>query len=228
MWHLRTLLNLVAIVAIAQAAVKSLEIALDSRQKLAFQHAAEALTLKLIDLDPIRHYQRLREHRVQLRWLAAVVIFAWAAALFVSLQEVGFDFRAWWRSGTDFWSATYFLWVTIAFYLPFRVLLWWLGRSRNVRIMLIKAATLGVLVAGGVFADRYNLWILDTLPATLILSLSFYSAAVVALLYIAQAVVWLFRHIMWRIATDAKGAWSAALFVLAALLSLVAALVPRS
>ena len=56
---LKQLLNVAAMFAIAQAVVKILEMALDSKQKEDFQHATERLALKLIDLDPIRHYQRL-------------------------------------------------------------------------------------------------------------------------------------------------------------------------
>lgn len=230
--HLKAFLNLLAILAIAQALVKVLEIALDSGQKLAFQRATEKLTLKLIDLDPIRHYQRLREHKVQLKWLAVVSLFAWALTLFISFQDVGFDFRGWWRAWWpsrpgDFWLAASILSIPVVLYLPFRLILWWLGRSRDVWIMLIKAAILGLIFSGAVVGDRYNVPLLDAPLFTWIFGLCFYTAAIVALLYLAQGAVWMFRHVMWRIATDAKGAWSASLFLIAALLAVAATLVPK-
>jgi hypothetical protein len=228
MLHLIALLNLVTALAIAQAVVKVLEIALDSRQKLAFQHATERLTLKLIDLDPIRHYQRLRNHKVQLKWFAAVILFVWGFGLFITLQDAEFDFRAWRQTSLDFWSVSYLLAIPIVLYLPFRLVLWWFGRSRNVWIMLTKAGTLGLIfLACMVAGDRYNIALLDTTTSGLILGLFFYSAAIVGILYIAQGAVWLFRHVMWRIATDTKGAWSAFLFVLAALLALAVTLVRK-
>lgn len=227
MLHLKTLLNLIAILATAQALVKGLEIALDSRQKLAFQHAIDRLTLKLIDLDPIRHYRSLRDHKVQLKWLAAVVLFVWTLSLFITLQDVGF--RGLPSLRPDFWEVAYFLSIPFILYLPFRLVLWWFGRSRNRWIMLMKAATLGLISVTGMFVvDRYDVALLNALPSLLILGLFFYAAAIVGLLYMSQAAVWLFRHAMWRIATDARGAWSAALFVLAALLALAATLVPKS
>jgi hypothetical protein len=225
MLHLNALLNAAAILAVAQALVKALEIALDSRQKLAFQQAIDTLALKLIDVDPIRHYERLREHKVQLKWLAAVILCIWTSALFYSLQDFGFSVRGWW---SDF-PLAWFLAIPILFYPPFRVVLWWLGRSRNVYVVLMRTTVLGlILLAGGGVMEKYDGSPLISHAFVLILGLCFYTAAVIGVLYVAQAVVWLFRHIMWRIATDARGAWSAALFVLAVLLALAATLVSKS
>lgn len=238
MSYLNGFLNVAAALAIAQAIVKLLDIALDSRQKLVFQRATENVALWLIDLDPIRHYRRFSEKKVQLRWLIGVVLVLWTFSIFSLLSEYDYDFRSWWQDREvkfHGWAIVGFFLTPVLLYLPFRVVLSWLARSKNVWRMLFKVTCLASVSAVSFVAiDRYPLfevsvrmipvaWTLGAVLDTFILG-----AAIVAALYTAQAVVWLFRHLMWRIATDAKGAWSAALFVLAGILGLAAALFPKS
>lgn len=226
---LRSLLNAAAIFAIAQALVKILEMALDDKQKQDFQHATERLALKLIDLDPIRHYQRLRERKTQHRWFSAVVVFAIGLTFVVMLIDYGFSIRAVVRNEGDLKSWVYFLFAIVLIYLPFRLVLWWFGRSRNVLVMLAKAAPIWLMIGGFViFGDRLSFEWTNSYWFVIFLGMFFYSSAIIVLLYVAQVLVWMFRHIMWRIATDSKGAWSASLFLLASILGLAAVFIPKS
>ncbi|MGD0988566.1 MAG: hypothetical protein ABR874_12200 [Candidatus Sulfotelmatobacter sp.] len=228
MSHLRTLLNLLAVLAIAQAAVKGLEIVLDSRQQLVFQQLIERLALKLIDLDPIRHYLRLRETKVQLRWLAAVVALTWTIICLITLQSQHYDLHKWWSSGTNLWRVNHFPSMSLVLYLIFCLVLWWFGRSRDTFTVLLKVGLFTMALAAiGFVGGMFDVYLLDKLQFTFISATFFYTAGLIVVLYVTQAAVWLFRHILWRIATDTRGAWSAFLFVVAALLALAAALVPK-
>lgn len=226
---LRSLLNAAAICAIAQALVKILEMALDDKQKQDFQHATERLALKLIDLDPIRHYQRLCERKTQHRWFSVVVVFPIGLTFVMMLIDYGFSIRAVVRNEGDLKSWITFLSALVLLYLPFRLVLWWFGRSRNVLVMLAKAVPMWLMIGGfAIFGDRLSFEWTESYWFMVFFNVFFYSSAIIALLYVAQGLVWIFRHVMWRIATDSKGAWSASLFLVASILGLAAVFIPKS
>ena len=54
------------------------EMVLDDHQQKQFQKWMDAITLRLIDLNPIRHYRRLSEKRPFMVWFGVSIACAWA------------------------------------------------------------------------------------------------------------------------------------------------------
>ena len=216
-------LTVATVLSILQALAKGAELLLDSEQQKTFQKAINTLTLRLIDLNPIRHYRRLSERKVQVIWLGISVLIAWTTSL------ASFGWRLLLHSG---WASVYALAIPGLMYFPFRMIVSWLARSANALRMIVKAMAFLLLGSAAFTAlwiefydDEYGPPLFISLPFFIIAAPFFYAAVIVVLIYTAQGAAWLLKHVFWRIATSAKGAWSAFIIVLAALLAVAESVV---
>jgi len=222
------MLSVAAALSIAQAVVKVAEMLLDSFQQQVFQASVDKLALRLIDLNPIRHYRRMSERKVQISWLVLSVLIMWGTTGIVARGSRGIHERGGWLA--------YGLALPILMYFPFRWVVSWLAKSATAGRMLLKAWGIVFVLSTSVYlllkTDLFynaddNLRLLVLLPFGFVSAVFFYAGFAVVVIYAAQGAVWFFRQVFWRIATYTKGAWSAVMLLVAGILGVAAAIVAR-